>query len=89
MSDKKRMLDNLKYRLENQMKEVDSDWILDSLVTIKSQNKHIRSKLVNKSKPRYNSYVKSLTADLLIWMGSVEEILDILVFNEYKKEKPD
>lgn len=60
--------------------------LFDNLIEVRMQHKYIRGKLTRDKSPRYNTYVRSLTADLDVWMNSVEELLVVLVV-ELAKER--
>lgn len=79
---KQKMLDDA----ESFLRDSDNE-LFEQLIEISLNHQHIRGKLTRDKSPRYNTYVRSLTADLLLWMNSVEELLMVLAVELYKERQ--
>lgn len=69
----------MRLRVQQMREESGKEWLELMINELAQINRRIRSKLVRDEKPRYNTYVRSLTSDLLIYLGLYDEILEVLM----------
>jgi len=76
---KEREKERFRNHIIESVREIERDQLIEKLYDIREQEKVIRGKLTRDKKPRYNTYVRGLTGDLLSWMRDVELVLHFLL----------